>query len=241
MNSKKLLFVFPLAFLLMFFASCNKESYRHQISIVYPNGGKVLYADETVDSVCFLTYDSYSVTSFNSPWVKVLNSSDYPSSKRLLNNYYSCYYVRVNLEFEPNTTQECRYGYVNIRSYDNEEWDETSTHYLLQFCWHDIAHPAPAYTYNDNRQITGCRFESKDSAMQVVDTLRFYAHDKWTLTQPEGSFVTSPVTSGNAGAQTLILAVEPNSQDEKRSVELKLKSANGPETPVIFTQEGKKK
>lgn len=235
---KKLFLAFPFVALMLSLMACGGETYRHQVTILHPSGVDALYADQTSDSVIFASFDSYDVKSYTASWIKVLDSPKYPSKMKIPNDYYTFYRLRVDLEIEPNTTNEVRTGAVSVRSYGMDDWDYTVTAFYHQLAWHDILHPTPSYTYDDGK-ITACLFESKDSAMQIVDTLRFCAHDKWTLTQPEGSFVTSPRLSGEAGNHTLILNVEPNPSKESRSVEFTLTSANGATTPIRFKQAGK--
>lgn len=236
---KKIFFTLPLLIVMTFVMSCGmaNDSSNHGISIVYPQGCKLIYADQTADSVVFNTFDSYTTTSYMSPWLDVLDSKNYPSAQKLNNLYNTYYQQRVNLKALPNSSDTCRFGFVQVRSY-GEDFDQTVTAVYYQYNWHNVLHPAPSYTYKNNMEVA-CKFEATDSAAQVVDTLRFVAYSDWTLEQPVGGFVTSPSTSGKAGKQTILLSVEPNTAGVERSAKFVLKSDNGAKTEIVYKQKSK--
>lgn len=221
--------------------SCIKDTYRHQVSVVYPANLSVLYADQTSDSVKFLTFDSFQAKSYETDWIEVLNTKNNPSSAEIQNSYYNCYEVCVKLAVDPNTSSKARNGYVSIRSFSKlDDWDQTAHAYFKQLGWHNVMRPEPKYGLDDNQSVKTCTFVSKDSALQVVDTLRFVAYTDWTLEQPDESFIKSAVTEGKAGNNTLLLTLEPNTSSEERSADLKLKSKNGVTTVITYNQAGKK-
>lgn len=228
-------------------SSCDKSPYYHALSIAYPSSNAFIYADQTEDSICFVTWDSYEVFPYsNSNWVKVLDSQAYPARKVIPNSYYQYYYGVVMLQMEPNTTGECRTGYVAVRSYGDQDWNETAYGVYYQFNWHDIRRPDPQYQYDRDAQsskyISGVKFELCDSATQQVDTLRFNAYDRWTLSSSDETVVVPQVTTGEAGQQRILLTVpNPNTGEEERKAEIVLRSENGAVTRVYFTQAGVKK
>lgn len=238
---KKLFYLFPLALGAVTLQSCisDDEAGRHQVVINSPTGVGILYADQTRDSVKFTTYDSFEVKSYNTSWINVENSKNYPSSATISNSYFYYYLCRVDLTFKPNTSTDCRYGNVSVRSFCNS-WDQTAYANYYQLYWHNIQYPVPAYTRNSDGDVTGVTYMQKDSALQTVDTLRFVAYDKWTLSAPENSFISLPRTSGSAGKQTLVLSMPVNESAESRTTELTLKSDNGATTVVTYSQAGKK-
>lgn len=239
---KKYFFILPFTVLLLCLSACsldNESTGRHQVMVYYPERVNTLFADQTQDSVMFTTFDSFDVISLSTPWLKVINSKDYPSSAKIANNYNLYYAVRVNLEFEPNTTNACRYGLVRVRSYGGD-WDESVTAHYYQLCWHNIMHPVPTYERDANLNVVACKYERKDSALQTIDTLRFEAYDKWTLESSADSYITLPVTSGEAGKYTLLLPMTQNESTAPRKSVLTLESENGAKTVLTFTQDGKK-
>lgn len=231
--------VFLLSISCLGLLSCSMdEPFRHTINIAYPSALSVVYADQTSDSILFDTFDSYEVTS-QTDWVKVLDTKDYPSHASINNSYYNMWRVRVNLQIEPNTTQKVRNGYVAARSY-GKKWDETGHGYYKQLGWHNVLHPSPVYTYDKNNVVEACYFLSKDSAMQLIDTLRFEAYEKWTLEQDDGGFVHAAQTFGEVGINTLILSLQPNNTKTERNCSMKLMSSSGVVTTIKFVQAGKK-
>ncbi len=237
--TKKTLLI-PCAILALGLTSCMKDSYRHTISIAYPNPVSVVFGDQTADSIIFDTFDSYEVKSYQSEWIKVLHTMDKPSHATIQNTYYNLVRCAVDLQIEPNTTQKARNGYVSVRSYGND-WDQTGHAYYKQYGWHNVQKPNPVYKYDSNEMIESCTFESNDSALQTADTLRFVAYDNWTLDVEPNSFVKAPRTEGESGAVTLVMQVEPNATEQDRSTTMKLKSQSGVVTTVVYKQKAMKK
>ena len=105
--------IFPLLFLMAIaMQSCSDGLDRHELSVVYPNG-YALFADQTQDSLVFLTFDSWRVSS-NASWITVTGKS----SDNIKYDYYKNYLIRVDLALEPNTTGHTRAGNVTVKSYD---------------------------------------------------------------------------------------------------------------------------
>ena len=219
--------------------SCNKDSYRHQIAIEYPSAPSPIFADQTLDSVVFYTFDSYETKSYDCDWITIQNSSRYPSSAKLENLYYSFYRVPIYLEIAPNTTGKVRTGHVSIHSYGEDNWSATAYAEYYQLYWHNITSPRPEYTYTD-RNVTAATYAATDSALQMTDTLRFTAYAPWSLQTASDSYITPESTSGKAGIQKVALKVEPNPSTTKRKTTITLQSNNGATTPITYTQEGKK-
>ena len=67
--------IFPILFLLaIVMQSCSNGLDRHELTVVYPNG-YALFADQTKDSIVFLTFDSWRVYS-NASWISVEGKSN---------------------------------------------------------------------------------------------------------------------------------------------------------------------
>ncbi|MBQ0050154.1 MAG: BACON domain-containing protein [Bacteroidales bacterium] len=239
---KQLKLILSTACLGALLCSCSGDSYRHQVGIEYPSMEKFVYADQVTDSVIFITYDSYEVTSVNSPWIVPVPTNS-PVSATLPNMYFSCYRVAVNLQIAPNTSEHCRIGYIKVRSYGTD-WNESTQAAYYQTVWHNIKQPIPTYTMDANKSVTAAVFEAKDSANQIVQDLEFETYSKWRLNVPEGSFVSVPenvVTSGGEGSHKLQLSMEKNTSTAARSTVLQLESESGVKTDIKITQEGMKK
>lgn len=234
---RKTLLTVPMALAMLSIVSCNNDSYRHQVAVAYPSGTQVLFADQTSDSVIFITYDSYKVTSLNSSWLKVLSSKDYPSEYTLQNPYYMGYRLRVNLQAEPNATDAPRLGQVNVYSYSTfDDWAETAGAFYYQVNWHDVQRPYPQYGRDDNGNAISATFAARDSFSQVVDTLRFMAYDDWKLTTSEDSYAKPDKLSGGKGYQTILLSMEPNELNDTLYTTLTLQSAHYDGVKTVITR-----
>lgn len=219
-------------------SACNKESYRHAVAIDYPSGGSVHFADETKDSVIFETFDSYEVKS-QSDWLKTNYDYMHPAAK-IANAYYVGCIITVGIDMEPNTTGKCRYGYVSVRSFDDYDWDQTASTVYFQYAWHNIIRPAGKYTLVDKIP-ESARFELKETAKCVTDSLLFTTYLDWELKVPQNSFVHPVKTNGTAGNQNIRLDFDENTSNKLDSVELKLVTKNTAiETPIWIYREGVK-
>ncbi len=224
--------LFTLALCAMLMTSCKKESYYHTMNLAYPTGGVgKIFADQDLDSVFFYTTDDFQVTS-NTSWATV------PSDKGAGDVPYTYQYVwgvTVPVYFEANTTGKVRTANLTIRSWGEDDWDNTMNAVFIQASWLNITRPAPKYSYLDS-DITGAAFEMKDS-IQTTDSLTFQVWNNWTLT--DGSFVHPAITSGPEGVHTVILTLDANTTAVERKDTLVLTS-NGVSNKIAFTQAPKK-
>lgn len=227
-------FLLPcLALAAFILASCDKESYRHEIDVMYPEPltVAVVMADQPTDSLIFVTSDNFRITS-QASWITV---PDTIREGKINYNYFYAWIVPAIMSFEPNTTGEIRTGMVSVNSYGDDGWNQTATATYTQLAWLDITQPQPNYAYNEGI-ITKAAFELSDSATQVADTLKFRVYGDWTLT--EGTFVHPAATAGVIGAHTVVLAIDPNTTTGERCDTIKLVS-RGVTTPIAVKQKGK--
>lgn len=235
---KKIVYIFFMICMIVI-TSCNKESYRHEIGIAYPSGGAVHFADETKDSIIFHTFDSYEVKS-QTDWIEPNYDYMHPAAK-ITNAYYVGCIVTVGLNMQPNTTGKCRYGYVTVRSFDDNDWDHTAGTVYFQYAWHNITRPAGKYTFVD-KMPESAHFEMREAANCETDSLLFKTHLDWELIVPNNSFVHPAKTTGTAGEQNIRLNFDKNESEKLDSVELKLVTKNLTiETPIWIYREGKNK
>lgn len=223
----------------IFLSSCNKEPYNHAVAVLYPSIGFVYhYADQTSDSILFQTFDSYEVKS-QSDWMHVNETYDSPK-KTIQNGYYFYYIGKVGLDMEPNTTGKCRYGYVTVRSYGDDGWDQTAVGSYYQYAWHNITKPTPKYWFTNNMP-DSARFELKVAAECEADSLIFTSYLDWQLEVPSNSFVHPVKTNGGSGIQIIKLDFDENKTNQLDSVELKLiTTPQGIETPIWVYRKEKK-
>lgn len=216
--------------------SCTKESYRHAVGIVYPSDG-IYYIDQINDSVVFQTFDSYEVTS-QSEWLRPNYEFESPKS-RINNLYYSGYVVKVGIDMEPNNTKKCRYGFVNVRSYGDDGWDQTAVAVYYQLAWHNIIKPSPMYILNGRTPVTA-NFVLHENANCMADTIAFNSYQDWKLIVPENSFVHPVTTKGRAGNQIIKIVFDENMSTKPDSVMLTLSTAGyeGIETSIWIHRKG---
>ena len=89
--------------------SCMKDPERHELQMIYPVSS-YLFADQTSDSLLFLTFDSWKVTSEDNDWISVVGQA----SDNFENDYYTQHIAKVDLAVQPNTTGVTSRGYVRV-------------------------------------------------------------------------------------------------------------------------------
>lgn len=224
----------------LFITSCDKESFRHEINIVYPQAVPIIYADQTLDSICFTTFDSYEAQSAGTPWLKVSSMNGVKPSSTIYNSYYNGYAVTLAIETEANTTGECRVGTVSVRSY-GIDWDQTAYASYYQVTWHNITMPKPTYELNDSGYPKSAEFVATVDADTKEYDLAFKSYANYTMEVKSGDFASfgTDLEMGTKGWHQLTVFLKENTTKEKREAELVLKSA-GIETPIKIVQAGKK-
>lgn len=230
----KKLFIAAMAAAGLLFYSCNKDSsYYHSLGLMYPTSyqSAVIYGDQTIDSLVFYTTDNFELSAYESPWIMIPDSK---KSGKIPNVYHRIVYVSTVIEFKPNDTGKIRTGGIRVRSYGEDNWDNTAYATYYQTYWHNISRPQPTYSYED-RVITGAAFRDSLKALQTADTLVFYAHDEWTISG--GSFVHADgLKRGSAGQQRVPLRIDANLIGGERKDTLILTSDKGVSTRIEYIQ-----
>jgi hypothetical protein len=202
--------------LLSLFASCANDPERHELTPV--EQPFILYADQTIDSLRFFTYDSWTVTP-QDKWISVEGNSHLD-----INYDYSMRYLcRVFLRFEPNTTGVTRSGTVLVQSHD---YSYSSP--FVQLGILNVSHPA--YTTDAPFDEYGiipkvAHYELVDSAHWTSDSICFTVEDNWDLVfegeKPE--WLELDKTTNLKGRYRVNLTLVPNTDTENgREAKLKL-------------------
>lgn len=215
--------------LLSIFASCISDPERHELSPV--GSSIILYADHTVDSLQFYTFDSWTVTPKDN-WITV----DGDSHMDLDYNYSIGYLCKVFLKIQPNTTGKTRCGTVLVQSY---KYSYSSP--FVQLGILKITHPAyTADTWLDEQSGIPevAHFELVDSAHWTSDSICFTVQNNWDLVfdgEP-AEWLTLDKTTDLKGKYKVYLTLVPNTDTEEgRSTKLKL-TCNGVTNEIVVRQ-----
>ena len=204
--------------LLSLLASCVNDPERHALTPV--GSSIILYADQTVDSLRFYTYDSWTVTPAVD-WISV----DGDSHLDISYDYSKCYLGRVFLAVEPNTTGKTRYGNVLVQSYDY-----SYSAPFVQLGMLKVTHPAytvDSYLDEQSGIPEIAHFELVDSAHWTEDSICFKVENNWDLVfegeQPD--WLTLDKQTDLKGKYRVNLTLVPNTDTENgRETTLRLKS-----------------
>lgn len=203
------------------FVSCDEaEQNYHSTFIVYPEtGASVLYADQTVDSLRFVTYDSWTLD-LGSDWAS-MDEDDRTGT--LLPGYYAVGFSEF--AFEPNDTGKSRDCYAVLKSYGR-----TFRVLYRQLPFLHITHPT---------EFEGV-FKSTVSAKTLAYTFNFIPNSDWTMEfvgeKPDWvDWKDGTTLSGKAGDCKSEVVLEENKIYEDRSFTVRLTS-NGISNDITITQ-----
>ena len=215
--------------LLPIFASCISDPERHELSPV--GSSIILYADHTVDSLQFYTFDSWTVTPKDN-WITV----DGDSHMDLDYNYSIGYLCKVFLKIQPNTTGKTRCGTVLVQSY---KYSYSSP--FVQLGILKITHPAyTADTWLDEQSGIPevAHFELVDSAHWTSDSICFTVQNNWDLVfdGDKPDWISLDKTTDLKVKHKVYLTLDPNTNTEEgRDTKLKLTS-NGVTNEIVVRQ-----
>ena len=204
--------------LLSLFVSCVNDPETHELTPI--EQPFILYADQTIDSLCFYTFDSWSVTPQNE-WITVEGDSHLD----IAYDYTKRYLCKVYLNLLPNTTGETRSGTVLVQSH---EYSYSAP--FVQLGLLHVSHPAfSGDTWYDDYYIIPkvAHYELVDSAHWTEDSICFTVENNWDLLfageQPE--WLTLDKTTDLPGKYKVNLTLVPNTDTENgRETKLKLTS-----------------
>ncbi|MGN0234161.1 MAG: BACON domain-containing protein [Bacteroidaceae bacterium] len=216
MNKKSVASALLLTGAMLSMVSCDNDNTFHATSVDYPYYG-TLFADQTQDSIIFTTTDNWSLlTPYN--WIHIQGETQ-GTIKESMSIYTLC--NKVN--FDENTTDSTRVGYIELHSYYN------SAAVYIQLGYVDISYPyykVKSY-YGTTNIPTKVNFTLADSSYVTVDSICFNARKDWNLeikgddSQP---WVTADKVSGHPGKQKITLSMEENTSTEPRETKAILTS-----------------
>lgn len=205
--------------LLPLLSSCVKDPERHQLIPI--ESPFILYADQTIDSLRFYTFDSWSVTP-QDDWITI--ESD--SHAKINYDYNKRYLCKVVVSFKPNTTGRTRYSSVLVQSYDY-----SYSAPFVQLGLLDVSRPA--YTVdswvNEQSKIPEvAHYALTDSAHWTSDSICFTVRNRWYLDfagENEPDWLSLEKTTDLPGNHKVKLTLSENTDTENgREATLRLTS-----------------
>jgi len=232
---KKKSFLYAILMMAVMFASCAKDPERHELQMLYPTTA-YHYADETSDSLQFLTFDSWRASTDETEWISTVGQS----SGDVKYDYYTRLLVTVGVNMQPNLSNVTRRGFVRVVSYKYEGYAS-----FIQYGFLNVTRPeytAKTYMSEYSSVPRTVEFCLTDSATWLVDSLSFTTQKAWTLTlknQADSEWITAEQTSGAAGHHLVTLNMTENTSAEERKATFVLSSSDI-NTEIIVCQLGKK-
>lgn len=217
--------------------SClNGDNENHGTAIYHRNGNDYteMYADQTVDSLHIVSYDSWTATvegGSDGPWFTI---SDTKCNVPV--NYIVTQSVIITTT--PNTTGKARTGVIKVNSTYNEYGPMTGG--VVQYGWHNITAPIPTLEKIEGKDENRIVFKSDVNATDNYALLACTVYADATL-KSDADWLSVPndvqtLAPGNYGVKFGVL---PNNSAEDRVAHVTLTS-NDVSTVVTYTQKGKK-
>ena len=215
--------------LLPFLASCVSDPETHQLVPV--EQPIILYADQTVDSLSFYTFDSWTVTP-QADWITI----DGPSHQDITYDYTKCYLCKAYLKIQPNTTGKSRTGLVLVKSYD---YSYSSP--FVQLGILNVSHPLPTVdSWLDEQSSIPevAHYELIDSAHWTSDSICFTVHNNWSLvfadeTAPDWLVVDNTPIFSNGHYRVRLALTENTDTENERKATLRLTSGKVSNTITV--------
>ena len=233
MKQKSFLYALAAVAFTMAFTSCADDPERHELQILYPTDA-YHYADETSDSLQFLTYDSWLASTDETEWMSIVSNG----SGNVDYDYYTRLLVTVGVTMQPNLSNTTRRGYVRVKSYKYERYAS-----FIQYGFLNVTRPewTPKTFMSEYSSVPRTvEFCLTDSAAWLVDSLSFTTQKAWTLTlknQADSEWITAEQTSGAAGHNSVTLNMTENTTAEERKATFVLTSS-GVSTEITVCQLG---
>lgn len=196
--------------LLSLVASCN-DSETHLLTPV--EKAIIIYADQTVDSLSFYTFDSWTAAS-QVDWLAI----DGDSHQDFVYDNTKCYLCKAYLKAEPNTTGKTRKGFVLVKSYDY-----SYSAPLVQLGLLRVSHPlytVDTWLDEQSRIPEVAHYELIDSAHWTVDSLCFTVENNWELVFADDTptWLQLDKDTDLKGEYKVNLTLEPNTDKKNERV-----------------------
>lgn len=217
--------------------SCiNDEVGNHGTMIYNRNNSSYteLYADQTVDSLHIVSYDSWTASikyaDTKDEWFTI---SDYKCNVPV--DYIVTQSVIVNAQ--PNTTGKTRVAAIVVKS-SYPEYGDLST-LVYQYAWHNITVPVPSFEKQPDDSYAP-KFEAELAASNNTALMACAVFAEATLTSDaDWLSIQNEDKVLSVGSHGLTFVVSPNTTAEERTAHVTLTS-NGVSTVVTYKQKAKK-
>lgn len=217
--------------------SClNGDNENHGTAIYHRNGNDYteMYADQTVDSLHILSYDSWTATIDGGSDGQWFSISD--SKCNVPVGYIVTQSVIINTT--PNKTGKARTGVIKVNSTYNEYGPMTAG--IIQYGWHNITVPVPTLEKVEGTDENRIVFNSEINAGDNYALLACAVYANATLkSDADWLSVPNEVQTLEPGEHGVKFVVLPNNSAEDRVAHVTLTS-NDVSTVVTYTQKGKK-
>ena len=222
---KKSLVILPLA-ILAFVACGDNES--HYTEILYPsNRSRIVLADQTRDSLVFMSTDSWRLSTNATEWCS-FNASDASFNNKYQNTWVSFW---IPLTFTPNTTGKLRQASIFV-----DGGESSNGAYYFQVPFLGISRPI---RYVTSDLSSDSLYTLNIQASATLDSISFRAYGDWTLSIQDGSWMSLDKTAGSPGEEQVVLTIEPNGLGIDRTDTIVLTS-NGVRDSIPVLQRGQK-
>lgn len=228
---KYLSFLLTLAFVGLISSCSNDSKEEYHTTYFYPlnNGGTVVYADQTTDTISVVSTDNWTINN-NSEWMTVKVGSETNTISVTVKEGYIVN-TPVALAFQPNTTGELR----QVGLYVTSSFSDVGTigRAVTQYPFIHVDNPIITTDKSETLKIAG-----KQDENATKPSITFTIYDKNATLRNEASWLSlAKEKDFEAGKSTTVeLTAEVNKTGEARSTTLYLTS-NGVTTPIKVEQE----
>lgn len=218
------------------FVACGDTAGENHGTTIYNRGNNSItemYADQTVDSLHVISYDSWTSS------IESILGGDWCTTS-VSKCEVPAYYVvtqSVIINTTPNTTGLSRVAMFNVRS----SWVDASiiNTPIYQYGWLNISTPMVSFTSKDIKDAKA-EFKHDLKADATAAPLAFYVFGEASLTS-DAEWLTIPesVKKVEPGSHGVQLTVTPNNTASDRVANVTLTS-NGVSNVITYTQKAKK-
>lgn len=220
------------------FQSCISGDNENHGTSIYNSQGQMapieLYADQTLDSLFVLSYDSWTART-DGDWFEISDKTCKVPAGYIVTQ-------TVLVKTTPNTTGKVRYGALGINS-EYPEFGEIRAN-ITQLAWLNITAPVPQYEQVEDEatgeKYVAAKFEAPINAADNYALLGCTVYADATLTSDADWLnVNNEDQTLKPGNYGIKFVVSPNNDAAERVAHVTLTS-NGVSSVITYTQKGRK-